>query len=181
MPNPALEGLKRLQELWNSPTPQQKFDAPRYEVFNEDGEQMFVPHPPQFQPYPEVVGSSELARAVKSFIDLAPALQGRIGKVQVGPTADMVRRLDKSNAMVGSSRKWHPEDLSQTGLLGVTNMRTGNVSLNPRLTVNEPNDNHYDIRDVLAHELTHVAGYGDETRPDEAGNILEQLRRSGKW
>lgn len=164
--------ISRLRELWDSPTPNQKISSKNVEVFDLPGAgPTIVPHPPQFQPAPQVVGT-DVARALDQLMHIAPALQGRINRVQYGPTLDM------QDAINGDYKS---DDLPRLSVLGLTNTKTGNISLNPRIdpTLYGLDDPEYRFMPTLAHEATHAAGYHAETEPDEANKIVQHLVKSG--
>ncbi len=192
-------GLNRLRELWDEPTAAQKAKLPNQVKANLPiiGD-VTVPRPPQFQPEPQAIGQ-EAGQAMNTLLLFAPALQGRIGEVRVGPNQDVVDRIENSNKLQkaiippdieklykkynipipsksGGAIFSNPaEDFSKTNLLGITNMNTGNIGMNPRLYTNSTDD--YTIPSVLAHEVTHASGYGEEKEPDEAGKIMYDLLR----
>lgn len=189
MPDPLRDALlAKLRGLWDEPTPRQKMSLPNVEAMNLPGPDgdlpVIVPHPPQFQPAPQVVGQ-DLGRSVNDALKIAPSLQGRVGHVQYGTTPDVMNDIDESNKLVmkrGDGRIFDPiSDFPNTNLLGLTNMRTGNISLSPRL------DQHL-YRDeftasptkVLGHEMTHAAGYPDEKTPDTGGDLFQQLMSRSK-
>lgn len=191
MPDKLTETLlSKLRELWDEPTPKMKMTLPKVEAFNLEGEDgpipTIVPHPPQFQPAPQVVGH-ELGKQVNEALKIAPALQGRVGKVQYGTTPDVMHELEQSNRKVmkdHSGTIFNPaEDFPQTNLLGLTNMNTGNISLSPRVGMDKDRYSSYwppQLSPVLGHELTHVAGYPDEKRPVQGGNLFEQILKRNK-
>lgn len=170
---------RRLTELLDEPI-ESPSKLPRQVEAQTPGGAMRVPRAHPFQPYPEVIGNSELANQVDLLMRFAPALQGHIKSVQYGPTEDLLYRAQADADSYGLSP-----------VLGVTNMDTKRVSLNDQgLELNKalttlgmqppagpPN---YLPLDVLAHEFAHGAGYGhDDTKPEdeayETGHLVQKL------
>ena len=98
------KALNRLRELWDEPTARRKLGLPTSDVYQVAGDNLLVPAPPQYQPEPEAVGG-DVGRALRHMLKIAPALQGRVKKVQVGPTNDMVSYIHDSNKEFGTN--WH--------------------------------------------------------------------------
>lgn len=166
---------RRLRELLDEPSSVQKILLPRVEPFELEGEDkpvpVVVPHPPQFQPEPQVVGKPA-ADALSYMMKIAPALQGRVNKVGMGPNSDTMAMLDSQNKRF--KHNYSQYDLPGLTLLGLTNLGTGNVYISPRtLNPNLPKDER--TLPVMAHEVTHAAGHGPEKLPDEASNLVMQL------
>lgn len=184
------ELLSRLKALWDEPAPRMKMGLPRVEVVDLEGPEgklpTIIPHPPQFQPAPQVVGH-ELGKSMNEALKIAPSLQGRVGKVQHGVTPDVMDELDLSNSIVNKTHKgtiFNPvDDFAKTSLLGLTNMHTGNISLSPRVGMDTDRYPSYwppQLNKVLGHELTHAAGYPDEDNPEDGGNLFELLLKRKK-
>lgn len=171
-----LSGLQRLQELW-SPSPRQKLGLPNTETFDLPGAgPTIVPHPPQWQPAPEAVGT-DVGNALHGLLKIAPGLQGRIGRVQYGPTTGIMDLIDKSNTRQGTH--YGPEDLPQLNVMGAHSPLTHDIWLNPATDPQNHPDNGWDAPAVLAHEVTHAAGYRSEKEPEEARALFNLLRSKG--
>lgn len=142
-----------------------------------------VSRAPMYRPQSEVIGGQEFANGVDQFLTAIPELRGRAPKIQHGPNEDAVQLLDQSG--------YSPGGYGFTNLLGTTNRRSREVSINPRLTPEirqgtaaVPAEN--DFYPTLGHELGHVVGasHGDfeikdmERLSDEAFRpAIQALRR----
>lgn len=170
---------QRLRELWNNQlntTP-----GPTLPVGMNDPEgstTIRMPprpaHAPGFQKDPFAVGSTELARMLRQLLGIAPELRERVNQVQQGPTSDVGNELARIYPLQFPEPRLTPDQFGTLNLLGLTNMKTGNISLNPTLGL----PGHEDPQDVLAHELTHAAGYQSHEggMQDEAADLSSKLR-----
>lgn len=161
------ESINKLRELWDEPSALQKLALPNSEVLHLDTENgrvpTIIPHPPQFQPRPLGVGQ-DVGKLLEQILTFAPALQGRIGKVQFGPSQPMFNALRDS--------RFHPEDLERLNIMGATSMSTGDIGLNPSVLTDTSG---FSLPATLAHEVTHAAGYANEQHPEVARRIVNKL------
>lgn len=107
-----------------------------------------VPYP--FRPDP-FVNNPDVQALLHKILTAAPEIAPRLRNVQVGPTRDILSELPDTIA---------PDQFQDTNLLGVTNMKTKDVTLNPRLVRKIPQG--ISLDNTLAHELAHVAGKEDD-------------------
>ena len=77
---------------------------------------------------------------------VVPELRGRGNKVQVGPNTGVLNVLEKSG--------FGPEEYPTTNLLGLMDVNTNDISLNPRLLDEKP---HW-LDATTAHEMGHTVG-----------------------
>lgn len=128
-----------------------------------------VQHAPMFRKnaFPLVVGKPETARLVESLLNIAPELRGTFRKIQVGPSEDVMPQLINSG--------FNADEFPITNLLGTTNLKTRNISLNPRLE--DEKSNQFMI-ETLLHELTHAGGYGETYAYPMQENAPKQLIRN---
>ena len=124
---------------------------------------------PMFRKQPVVYGK-RLADMLEDFFRIAPELRGRVTALMSGPLGPAISSLAKSGL--------DASQFSLTNLLGVTGVTEpykGNISLNPRLHF-EKFDPRLTEGQVLAHELTHAAGYGDENMPTYAEDKYRRVK-----
>ncbi len=183
MPNEEI--LSKLRAIMDEPTPLLRLAASkRNTVFEppEGGGPLITPSPPQFQPEPQVVGR-DAGLALRKLMGIAPGLQGMVNKVEFGPTSDVRDRIDRSNDLVKKQldgKIFDPQEgLKGTNVMGLTNLQTGNVSLNPTLRKPQFDDDEWNLMGVLGHEATHAAGHGDEEKPEEVRKLINLLTNSG--
>lgn len=107
-----------------------------------------VAPPTRFQPDPLTVGDSTFGKAVKSLVDLDPLTKQRLANSTItqGPNRDTMRMMSASDLPI--------DMFNGTNLLGITNINTHNMGINPKLSGE-------DLRTTIGHELAHVAGYGE--------------------
>lgn len=169
--------LAKLRGILDEPSPMQKSELPNQVRVQVPGAgAISIPRPPQFQPPPEAVGA-DASRAVQQLLTIAPSLQGFIRRVQVGPTEDVMKLINRNRngtrqIFVEGKRPWDPSEFKSLNLMGLTNLRTGDISLNPR-TRNEPLAE-WNLPSVLTHEAAHAAGYGPEEVPEQARTLIGQ-------
>lgn len=124
--------------------------------------------------YPTVVGT-DLGREYDRLQKYNPRINERISRVQAGPGAAVGTAMQG-----GGPAKLSPEDFGRSNLLGIFLPEKGEININPSLgspehlrrygktsTYNEK------LGDVLAHEMTHAAGYGETTARE--GGTYENL------
>lgn len=160
MPNP-LDGLVNAQGL------KEHYQKARQPLFSWEDRLPDVAPPSWFQPDPLVVGQPEQARAVKALADLDPLTKSQVRQVTFGPTAGTMRQMTRSGLPI--------DRFAGTTLLGATDItreRYGDIGINP---------GEGDYLPVVAHELGHVAGYGEpgaqkaEQFVTSAPDIIDQL------
>lgn len=181
--------LNRLSDLLSA-TPKQKMELPNYEELDVPSPEqdpydkalgikairMHTPRPPQFQPEPLVDPS--LAPDFNQIRKYAPDIQGLVHSVKIGPTTDMMRYVDASNKLYNT--RWKPQDVQSLSLLGISNPRTGNISINTN-SQDTPgvDDQDYSKIATLGHELAHVMGREHGVGPEEIEDLIRQLRIKG--
>jgi len=115
-----------------------------------------------------VVGDPHLAQFVQQLLDRTPNLKAKVPSVISGPDKGVMEDLDDS----GYGAHEYPD----VNLLGETDLSNNAISLNPRLGLasarmtDDPTQ-----ANVLAHELTHVAGARQEKVPHETSDLWEKL------
>lgn len=112
-----------------------------------------VPRPPIFRPDTEIRSTDpHVLHAVESFFQMAPEMRGRAPYLQHGP--------DATTAMYFMSRPegLGPEDYAASELLGLTNIPTRTMTVNPRVAPGRATASDPTFEEVLAHEMGHVAG-----------------------
>ena len=105
---------------------------------------------PPFRQQPTVYGK-RLAKELEEFFRIAPELRGRVTALMSGPMEPAATKLAESG--------FDAHDFSMTNLDGITGVSgpyKGRIALNPRLSYEPMME-----AQVLAHELTHAAGYGE--------------------
>lgn len=121
-------------------------------------------HAPQFRPEPLVYGK-KAAGLMENYYKLAPELRGRLKELMLGPNEPVQGVLSESG--------YRPNEWNQTNLLGVTD-KDGKIGVSPSLdgsdleadyAARSANSKVYQpdstTNQVLGHELTHLAGYGE--------------------
>ena len=113
-----------------------------------------VAPPPLFRPTTPFVGRPAEARELESLFRIAPELRGRVPRVIMGPTASI--------AALFSLVDKGPEFYEQSRLHGATG-RDNTISINPDIGSGSSTERlRPSLRQVLGHELGHVAGYSDD-------------------
>lgn len=168
--------IRRMQELLSA-SPKQKILWPNIETIGVPGPDdkelgIVVPRPAQYQPEPLLDPS--IARDFNQIRKYAPDVQGQVKSVRIGPTDDFMQYLDLTNKTTGS--KWKPSDVQNLNLRGVTNPRTGNVSMNTNFDDSDETDSRLAI---LGHELTHTMGLDHETGSREIEKLIQVLKMKG--
>lgn len=107
---------------------------------------------PMYRPQTQVLGGPEFANQVEDFFNKFPDMRGRAPKIQHGPSSDVFKILRASG--------FGDNDYSKVNLLGTTNSRTKNVTINPRLNPQTS----FDFPSVLAHEMGHVVNIRDNQK-----------------
>ena len=143
-------------------------------IFQDFPDYVTVNRPP-YGGKPLIVGT-ELAKLYDYFHRLAPNLDTRASRIQYGPGSVAVDRLQQGH--------YPPDKFGLSNLLGVTNWRTGETNLNPSLgspewlrhigMTGEYGD--YPPGEILAHELTHMAGHLGEDQPNEATRLYRRIK-----
>jgi hypothetical protein len=180
----------------NLDEPKSRLDVPNLENINIDEDQsIMVPHPPQWQPYPVVMGSKNLANTVDQVLSFAPALQGRIKHVQYGPNLDVLNEIANDQEK-DPTQHFLGHEFGDTNLLGLTGVRSKNIALNPTLSDQESLQQllnalnaklpdtitvqkdapPYSPLGVFAHEATHAAGNYGEKLPLETEELIRRLK-----
>jgi hypothetical protein len=140
------------------------------------GDAVDVPIAPGFtNKTTNVVGSPELGKAVEKLFTLVPALRGLAPSVIANPTTDSFGEIDRSNRKTIKDLNgtiFDPyTDFPRLNLLGITNTKTKNITINPRLDSDEltraivgdrPYERRLELLDTLGHEFSHVAGYDED-------------------
>ena len=124
---------------------------------------------PQFRQQPTVYGK-RLAKELEEFFRIAPELRGRVKALMSGPMEPAAKKLAQSG--------FDADDFSITNLLGITGIsgpHKGKIALNPRLKLFQGDEGSATEAQVLAHELTHAAGYG-EGYTDYAEDKYRQMK-----
>lgn len=124
-----------------------------------------VAPPSWFQPDPLVVGQPSFARTAKTLLDLDPGTKARTGIITQGPNGSSMREMIHSKLPVHS--------FAGTSLAGITNKRTGEVGINPRMSDS-------DTLTTLVHELAHVADYNElgALRAEELAGTMSPADRA---
>jgi hypothetical protein len=136
------------------------------------------PHPYPFKQEP-FVNNPLVGQMLHRIIRKVPAAANSVGRVTVGPDINTVDRMmppdesqmtmsQKLNKIMGNQIT--PLDYDKSNLYGTTNTNTGDISINPALTKGAGRDL---LLQTLSHELTHAAGFGDQT----AYPIGDEMRR----
>ena len=121
-------------------------------------------HAPLFRQQPVVYGK-RLADKLETFFRIAPELRGRVTALMSGPMEPAAKRLAASG--------FDASEFADTNLLGITGVSgpyKGRIALNPRRNYAPMTE-----AQVLAHELTHAAGY-DEGYTDYAEDKYRQMK-----
>lgn len=169
--------IRRLRQILNEPSDKQKKSLPNFEEFElpiEDNKKVKVkvPRPAQYQPEPMVEPS--LSEAYNEIRKQAPNIQGFTKKVRLGPTDDILGRLDIQNRINDNLKnrnpRFGPEDFEDLNLLGITNTNTKDVTLNQRLR------NDSEMSPTMGHELAHVMDKDHGDGPEEVQEIIRKLR-----
>lgn len=158
-----------LRELWNA----QEIGDP---VMTEGGPVFAPKAPPMFRGEPTIVGK-ELGREAEKLFSIAPNLRGKSPRVQFGPGSTAIGRLQ------GVGRD--PLEFGRLNLLGVTRNKDKEINMNPSLgspewlrhisMTGEYGD--HPVDEILAHEMTHAAGY-DEPEADIAEKLMRKRKSS---
>jgi len=126
--------------------------------------EVFVPTPPDFRPFTStVVGPPALARTVEKIYKLVPHLRGVSQEIIMGPNRAVMESMDEQNTLgkLKGKNRWGPENYESAPMLGVTDRSPegeNNISLNPIHNYGDFRPSELD--NTVAHELSHVAGYG---------------------
>ena len=121
-------------------------------------------HAPPFRQQPTVYGK-RLAKELEEFFRIAPELRGKVTALMSGPMEPAASRLAESGIDAAEFA-----DTNLLGITGVSGPHKGKIALNPRRNYAPVTE-----AQVLAHELTHAAGYG-EGYTDYAEDKYRQMK-----
>lgn len=160
MPNIALEALRSLLSGRRAP------NVPASDPSLPD-----LPPTPIFTDPPVLGGGQVAAQHVRKLMNLAPTLRGLVKSIQVGPSEDVLGYLVESNKRFGTN--YSIQDFGDLNLRGLTNTKTGKITLNPNMDPLEQEE-------ILAHELAHIgAKYGKvESIADLAQKYVQESRKA---
>ena len=120
------------------------------------------PSPSWTRPEPKVFGGGqEVGRAVSEMFTKLPELRGQVPKVSYGPDAGTMYEMVRSKLPIDA--------FAESNLLGGTDTRNNAIALRPDLKGKQ-------LKDVLRHELAHVAGY--EETPTR---LMDMLFEKGQY
>ena len=130
-----------------------------------------VKRPGMFSPDPTIVGDPMFVQMAHRMLKMAPELRSRTPNIMQGPNEDFMELMDASPKV--AHLKASPDyGYGAINKLGLTNMRTGKISVNPGIA-HEPGI----TGAVMAHELMHAGGHdhGPEVEAAEqaAGKLFE--------
>lgn len=124
----------------------------------------FAPDPPMYG------GPPEVAKLFQKLLQRAPNLKKIVTSVTVGPSEDYTGRMNINEAKGGKNFPAHEFD--KINLLGLTNLNTGKVTLNPRLSKDPAQ-----MSEILVHELAHAGSRSqDEKTAQQAEDLFNQVQ-----
>lgn len=156
-PKKFTEDEQWLRDMWN----EQEYTG---EEFDSGYGLLPIPRDP-FMNRPTIIGTQN-ARNAEKFFNIAPNLRGKVTHIQSAPGTIAGKRLQQDEI--------DADEFYDTNLLGVSDMFTGEVNLNPSL--GKGNYSHFSPDEILAHEVTHLSGNWEEEQPELAEELVRRVK-----